>query len=191
MIHHGDYRTALPRIKAESVACVVTSPPFWTAHGGTEWGGESEKHAYVAQFDRFSAALRRVLRPEGMIWLVLGSRTAWATLQRLDVMDWHIVSVNTWGTSLVAQLHRQPNALGFSTLDPYAGVVTDQPYTPLARQFVRQCLEVSTSRGDIILDPCCGTGTVGIVAGALYRRFIGIEIDETTCALARARTGTP
>lgn len=190
MIYHGDYHTELPRIKAESVACVVTSPPWWTAHGGAEWGGERHAQAYQTQFVVLGTALRRVLHPEGMVWLILGSRAPWATLNLLTQIDWFIVSVSALGKSVVAQLHRIPNATPLPILDdPYAGVVTDQPYTPLARRFVRQCLELSTARGDLVLDPCCGTGTVGIVASAMSRRFIGIEIDATTCALARARTG--
>ena len=57
------------------------------------------------------------------------------------------------------------------------------------RHFIRRCVHASSREGDLILDPCCGTGTVGIVAGELNRRFIGIEVDEATCYLARARIG--
>lgn len=39
----------------------------------------------------------------------------------------------------------------------------------------------------IILDPYMGSGPVGIAAAQLGRRFIGIEIDQTYCAIARER----
>jgi DNA modification methylase len=187
MIYLGDCRTELKHVEAASVACVVTSPPFWTAHGGTEWGGEDSAPHYLARVVVLATALRRVLRPGGTFWLVLGDRLPWATLHALAEVDWHVSGVSAWGTSVVAQLHRTKTAPRH-VADPYGGVVTDQPYTPLARQFVRQCLQSSTVPGDLVLDPCCGTGTVGVEAAALKRRFVGIEIDPASCALARART---
>ncbi len=48
-------------------------------------------------------------------------------------------------------------------------------------------LLASSKPGDVVLDPFFGTGTTGAVAKRLGRRFIGIERDTTTPALARAR----
>jgi len=188
MIHLGDYRTEIKHVEAGSVACVVTSPPFWTAHGGQEWGGEADARTYLTRFVVFGTAIRSVLRPTGTLWLVLGNRVPWATLHSLTEVDWHVARVSAWGACVVAQLHRSPDAVMWDVADPYEGVVTDQPYTPLARQFVRECLQSCTEEGDLVLDPCCGTGTVGVEAAAMRRRFVGIEIDPASCALARART---
>jgi len=48
-------------------------------------------------------------------------------------------------------------------------------------------LLASTSPGDLVLDPFLGTGTTGVVARRLGRRFLGIERDEIYAAAARAR----
>ncbi|VBB69589.1 Modification methylase [invertebrate metagenome] len=45
----------------------------------------------------------------------------------------------------------------------------------------------STEPGDIILDPFFGTGTSGVVAKRLGRRYIGIERDHTYIAVALRR----
>jgi DNA modification methylase len=187
MIYLGDYRTEIKRVESWSVACVITSPPFWTAHGGAEWGGELHAWTYIERVVVLATALRRVLRPTSTLWLVLGSRVPWATLHALTRVDWHVSDVSVWETSVVAQLHRSPE-FPLEVSDPYAGVITDQPYTPLHPRFVRQCIEQCTDEGDLVLDPCCGTGTVGVEAEALHRRFVGIEIDPASFAFAQART---
>lgn len=45
----------------------------------------------------------------------------------------------------------------------------------------------STNEGDTILDPFSGSGTTGIAANLLWRKYIGIEQDEQFCDLAIRR----
>jgi len=40
-----------------------------------------------------------------------------------------------------------------------------------------------------VLDPFTGSGTTGIAAAHLDRRFIGIELDEAHCRTAQRRIG--
>lgn len=44
-----------------------------------------------------------------------------------------------------------------------------------------------TIQDDIVLDPIMGTGTTGIAALRLNRRFIGIEKEQGTFELAKER----
>jgi DNA modification methylase len=48
-------------------------------------------------------------------------------------------------------------------------------------------LQSSTDPGDVVLDPFFGTGTTGVVAKRLHRRWIGIEQDPDYVELARTR----
>lgn len=45
----------------------------------------------------------------------------------------------------------------------------------------------STKEGDYILDPFVGSGTTGVVAKRLGRRFIGIEAEKEYLKIAKKR----
>lgn len=44
-----------------------------------------------------------------------------------------------------------------------------------------------SSEGDLVLDPFCGSGTTPKAAKILQRRFIGIDVNEDYCKIARKR----
>eukprot|EP00873_Tetraselmis_striata_P020733 jgi/Tetstr1/440997/TSEL_029265.t1 len=58
-------------------------------------------------------------------------------------------------------------------LDKVSGHPTEKP-VPLMAEYVRN----SSAPGEIVLDPFMGSGTTGVAAAQLGRRFIGIELDE-------------
>jgi DNA modification methylase len=73
--YQGDCREVLAELPAESVQCVVTSPPYWGLRDyGTDGqlGLEETPDAYVATMVEVFRAVRRVLRKDGTVWLNLG-----------------------------------------------------------------------------------------------------------------------
>lgn len=52
---------------------------------------------------------------------------------------------------------------------------------------VARCLRASTNPGDLVLDPFMGSGTTGVAATRLERRFIGFEQDPKYVELAVTR----
>lgn len=61
----------------------------------------------------------------------------------------------------------------------------------LPEVYLERVIRCSSSKGDLVLDPFLGSGTTGVVARALGRRFIGIEYspENAASALDRIRRG--
>jgi DNA modification methylase len=49
-------------------------------------------------------------------------------------------------------------------------------------------IKLFTQRGDIVLDPFIGSGTTAVAAIKLSRKYVGIDINEDYCNLARQHT---
>lgn len=52
---------------------------------------------------------------------------------------------------------------------------------------ISRIIKVHTFEGDLILDPFFGSGTTGVAAEQLKRRWIGIEINPEYCEIAKQR----
>jgi site-specific DNA-methyltransferase (adenine-specific) len=53
---------------------------------------------------------------------------------------------------------------------------------------MRQLVEMSTERGDLVLDPFLGSGTTAVAATLEKRRWVGCEMTEDYWAIIEART---
>ena len=62
------------------------------------------------------------------------------------------------------------------------GYPTQKPEALLER-----IIRASSNRGDVILDPFCGSGTTAVVAEKLRRRFIMIDLSKVACDITRDR----
>jgi DNA modification methylase len=54
-------------------------------------------------------------------------------------------------------------------------------------KLIEPCVLAGSAKGDLVLDPFCGSGTVGVVALRHGRRFIGIDANPEYCEMARRR----
>src|SRR5688500_1655325 len=77
-ILHGDSLAVLRTWPAEIVDCIVTSPPYFNQR---DYRGEKEQVGleptpteYVARVTEIFGECRRVLKPAGSLWLVIGDK---------------------------------------------------------------------------------------------------------------------
>ena len=54
-------------------------------------------------------------------------------------------------------------------------------------KLIEPCILAGSRIGGVVLDPFFGSGTSGVVAGRLGRRFVGIEISREYCEMASKR----
>lgn len=87
-----------------------------------------------------------------------------------------------------ASAQRGPNGRNLRTVwdiktVPYPGA----HFATFPTTLVDPCLTVSTSQGDLVLDPFIGSGTTGVVALRRQRRFVGIELNPAYLEIAEER----
>ena len=75
VLHAGHVLDVVPSIPAGSVHCVLTSPPYYGLRDygvPGQIGLEESPAEYVHVLRAVFAEVRRVLRPDGVLWLNLG-----------------------------------------------------------------------------------------------------------------------
>lgn len=62
----------------------------------------------------------------------------------------------------------------------------DHP-APFPVELPRRAIELLSYKGDIVLDPFIGTGTTAVAASKTDRHYVGYDVSEDYCELARSR----
>ena len=98
-IINGDSLTEMRKLPAESVQCCVTSPPYWGLRDygvAGQLGLESTPQEYVAKLVEIFSEVRRVLKPDGVLWLNLGdSYNSGAEIGRHEAREGNAAGCNT------------------------------------------------------------------------------------------------
>ena len=83
---------------------------------------------------------------------------------------------------------RGPNGRNARTVwDINTAAIRAAHFATFPPKLVEPCLLLSTRPGDLVLDPFVGSGTTGVVAYDLGRRFVGIELSPQYVQIAERR----
>lgn len=58
---------------------------------------------------------------------------------------------------------------------------------PFPEELPRRCIEMYSFEGDVVLDPFLGSGTTAVVAKKCGRKFVGVDLSEDYCEIAKQR----
>ena len=67
----------------------------------------------------------------------------------------------------------------------------DSHFAVMPQELVEPCILAGSLPNHFVLDPFCGSGTVGVVALRHGRKFVGIDLNEQYCQMARRRIAGP
>ncbi len=103
---------------------------------------------------------------------------------------------NRFGRGTSASRRMARNAIGNKCTRNRRTVwtVATQPYAEahfatFPPKLIEPCILAGSAEGDTVLDPFAGSGTTGVVACRLGRRFLGIELNPEYVAMAERRIG--
>lgn len=209
---HGDNVEVLPTLPAKSVAHVITDAPY---NAATHENARSLKDGGSDIDIDFDPIEPRVIVP-GLLRMTPGWIVAFCALEHLGEYaaaagdGW--VRSGVWdrpdgtpqlssdrpaqaaeGIAIMHGSYKKPMLLKWNSKGKRGmwrcGVerVDRQHPTPKPVALMLELVEDFTDQNEIILDPFCGSGTTGVAAIRLGRRFIGIEKDAKYAAIARER----
>ncbi len=235
-LYQADALDLLRRMPTESVDMIFADPPYFLSNGGitcvngrmvrVDKGGWDKSQGITADHNfniLWLDQCRRLLRPNGTLWVTGTSHNIHSVGYALQTLDYKILNdiawfkVNPppnlacryfthatetilWAAKNAKSRHtfhyklmkeqnggKQMQSL-WSIMPPgksekrHGKHPTQKPEALLTR-----IVEASTSPGELILDPFCGSATTGVACARLGRRFIGIDKEEEFLTLAVRR----
>jgi DNA modification methylase len=196
----------LDPIATGSVGVIITSPPYWQTGRGL---AAADRYARELATE-FAPEWQRVLSRNGDLWLVVGDRhdgREWAGIDGLLTAwlrrtGWSLQAKGCWAQTRSrepwhdrinhvlrfrkAGQRARPRSTTLCWMLPMPRSHRESQWDPTPDPVIRVALEESTRRG-AVLDPFAGAGTVGLVAAARGRDWIGVERDPKMAALAARR----
>jgi site-specific DNA-methyltransferase (adenine-specific)/modification methylase len=192
---HGDNADVLPTLPV--VDAVITDPPY----GIGEAAGKNASRGSIAVARDYGNASWDDAPPDAMAvdlvrskgraqvlfggnYFVLPPTRCWLVWDKLnganDFADCELAWTNL--DSAVRRLAYRWNGMIRENNEERGQHPTQKPVGVM-----KWVIELATEEGQTILDPFCGSGTTGVAAVRLGRRFIGIEREAHYAAIARER----
>lgn len=191
---HGDFAELADALEVGSIDVIITDPPY------------PKEHLHL--YELLAQQASRLLRAGGSLLAMAGQSylpDIFNLMQPHLSYQWTVAYLTPGGQA--PQIwQRKVNAFWKPVLWFVNGEYTGKWVGDVAKSAVNdndkrfdewgqsesgmaRLVERFTEPGDLILDPFCGAGTTGVVATALGRRFIGIDVDAQALAAVTARLG--
>jgi site-specific DNA-methyltransferase (adenine-specific) len=214
--YHTDFAKGFRHFKDGSVPLVIADPPFGIAYHSNR-RIEKNPHAPVTndwnfQIGTFFASVGRVLADGGAAYVfsrwdvypLWFPEIAGTGLKLSNVIVW--VKDNHSAGDLAGNFGNKFEVILFLTKGRHQRqgkrltnvwecprVSHKKAIHPTKKpvELYRRAIEFSSRPGDLVIDPCCGSGPIGPAATETGRQFIGFDVDPKMIALSQRRSGLP
>ena len=216
-LYLGDFVEKIQHIPNKSVDLLLTDPPYLRHVGGckSKWnvGVMAKDNKTIAEMTDFGKDkiynFLNLVRPKMKVMnaFIFCSKQQlpyyldWALEHKVkfDVLIWDkmyrgVLNYGFFSTKyeyVVRLYEKQLNHIEDPSLyqKVLQGKVPSTKLHPTQKplSLVEYLVKTYSNEGDIILDSCMGSGTMGVAAKRLQRDFIGIELDETYYNIAKNR----
>lgn len=179
----GDCLELMKGLGLHSIDLVFADPPYGIGKAAWDTSYPSGFEAECVRVGKQAAitpgqwAIRECIENLGVEFVgILSARN-------LNGMTFSPIGFGNWiPTMLAGQVKKGQDAFEFT-------VSGDKPPHPSPKpiEYMLRLIERLTDEGDTVLDPFLGSGTTAVAAKKLGRHYLGFEISEAYCAIARKR----
>lgn len=190
-LYTGDFREVIKEQSISKVDVIITDPPY--------------AQEYLPLYEDLAKVAAEILRPGGLCIVMTGQ--SWLP-EIMEMMTKHLTYRWT-GAFLTGQRHvpvfaRQINS-GWKPIailsngkpaekyqmvyDVFRSRASDKDHHEWEQSVdgMEKLVEAFSAPGQLVVDPFCGSGTTGVAALKLGRKFIGIDIEESSIEASHTR----
>lgn len=204
----------LNSLPAESADLAITDPPYESLEKHRAIGTTTRlKHSKSSSNDWFSifpnarfpelfSAVYRVLKKNSHFYLFCDQETMFVAKPLAEAAGFRFWKPLVWEKQAIGMGYhyraryefilffekgkRKLNDLGISDVISVKRIANGYP-TEKPADVSRVLVEQSTKSGEVVIDPFMGSGSVGVAALSLGRRFLGTDIAPAARELTRQR----
>lgn len=186
MIYTGQSLDILKTLDDNSVDCIITDPPY------AGFDGMETASAYCNWFETHFFEMKRICRSEHRI-IVSQPKQMFALFQQRFNYPLALKIPNAMedlrGDDAYFLYHELVSTDMQVAPDKWPSDIIPESIHPNDRNIVKMAMLVKamSNPGDIVLDPFCGSGAIGIACILLGRKYIGIELMEERADDAKKR----
>lgn len=170
-LYNGDCVPLLAAMPDKSVDAVVTDPPYGV--GFSEWDDARPPDSFFDEIRRIAPSCA-VHAPQGEIWGWPRPDWIMAWFMPGSVMKTNGGNFRHWEPVLV---YGKEKAIVDSKVFPPIGAARNGHPCPKPDRIVEWLVGAFVGPDEIVIDPLMGSGSTGVAAIKMGRRFIGIELD--------------